>query len=90
MTTSEITHSVPLYSLGALLGACVILVIILGIKYVTKKEANNILFCLKNQNDMYRVLNQKAARCIDYTTKIKLLESNKTLLDLIDYFRDWN
>ena len=39
---------------------------------------------------MFRILNQKAARCIDYTTKIKLLESNKTLLDLIDYFRDWN
>ena len=41
VSTSEIALAVPLYIVGALLGASVIVVIILGIKYVAYKEATN-------------------------------------------------
>ena len=60
VSTPEIALAVPLYSLGALLGASVIVVIILGIKYVAFKEATNEnLFVFINQNYTYRIVTSK-------------------------------
>ena len=69
VSTSDIVLAVPLYSLAALLGASVIAVIILGIKYVAYKKAiNENLFVFINRNYTYRIITSKQAPCIDYTT----------------------